>query len=132
MAPGSHGSPGLSGSSEYDDGATYFRADVTTGEGLPDALAGTAVVVDCLEGKSGKALRNFADGGACLLGAAHAAGVRKAVLLSIINCDQVALRFYRSKADKEDIYAGSPLRPLPCALRSFTACQCSCSPPAPK
>ena len=101
--------PPDAGSSGNDDGATYFRADVTTGEGLADALAGAAVVVDCLEGKSGSALRNFADGGARLLGAAHAAGVRKAVLLSIINCDQVPLRFYRSKAAKEEIYAGCPL-----------------------
>lgn len=111
--------PPLSGSSEYGDGATYFRADVTTGEGLPDALAGTAVVVDCLEGKYGKALRNFADGGARLLGAAHAAGVRKAVLLSIINCDQVPLRFYRSKAAKEDIYAGSPLETVTVRTTQF-------------
>ena len=101
--------PPASGSPGDDDGATYFRADVTTGNGLSAALAGAAVVIDCLEGKSGRALRNFADGGARLLRAAHAAGVRKAVLLSIINCDQVPLRFYRSKADKEDVYAGSPL-----------------------
>lgn len=91
------------------DGARYFRADVTTGEGLADALAGAAVVIDCLEGRSGKALRTFADGGARLLRAAHDSGAGKAVLLSIINCDQSPLRFYSSKADKEDIYAGSPL-----------------------
>lgn len=91
------------------DGARYFRADVTTGEGLADALAGAAVVIDCLEGRSGKALRTFADGGANLLRAARDAGTAKAVLLSIINCDQAPLRFYRSKADKELVYARSPL-----------------------
>jgi uncharacterized protein YbjT (DUF2867 family) len=111
--------PPTSGGSGYDDGATYFRADVTTGQGLSDALAGAAVVVDCLEGKSGSALRNFADGGARLLGAAQAAGVRKAVLLSIINCDQVPLRFYRSKADKEDVYAGSPLETVTVRTTQF-------------
>jgi uncharacterized protein YbjT (DUF2867 family) len=111
--------PPTSGGSGYDDGATYFRADVTTGEGLSDALAGAAVVVDCLEGRSGSALKNFADGGARLLGAAHAAGVRKAVLLSIINCDQVPLRFYRSKADKEDVYAGSPLETVTVRTTQF-------------
>jgi uncharacterized protein YbjT (DUF2867 family) len=111
--------PPVPGSSEYDDGAAYFRADVTTGEGLPDALAGAAVVVDCLEGKTGKALRNFADGGARLLGAAHTAGVSKAVLLSIINCDQVPLRFYQSKADKEDVYAASSLETVTVRTTQF-------------
>lgn len=111
--------PPASGSSADNDGATYFRADVTTGIGLSAALAGAAVVIDCLEGKSGRALRNFADGGARLLRAAHAAGVRKAVLLSIINCDQVPLRFYRSKADKEDVYAGSPMETLTVRTTQF-------------
>jgi uncharacterized protein YbjT (DUF2867 family) len=99
---------GLTAGGMYD-GARYFRADVTTGEGLADALAGAAVVIDCLEGRSGKALRTFADGGANLLRAARDAGTAKAVLLSIINCDQAPLRFYRSKADKELVYAGSLL-----------------------
>ncbi|MFE4227561.1 SDR family oxidoreductase [Arthrobacter sp. NPDC056886] len=35
--------------------AEYFRADVTTGEGVAAALAGADVVIDCLEGRSGKA-----------------------------------------------------------------------------
>ncbi|WP_104172117.1 SDR family oxidoreductase [Arthrobacter sp. Y81] len=111
--------PPASVSSVDNDGATYFRADVTTGNGLSAALAGAAVVIDCLEGKSGRALRNFADGGARFLRAAHAAGVRKAVLLSIINCDQVPLRFYRSKADKEDVYAGSLLETVTVRTTQF-------------
>ena len=56
-------------------GAEYFSADVTTGEGLAAALAGADVVIDCLEGRSGKALKGFADGGARLLAAAQDAGV---------------------------------------------------------
>ncbi|MBT2537183.1 SDR family oxidoreductase [Arthrobacter sp. ISL-69] len=111
--------PPASGRSVDNDGATYFRADVTAGNGLSAALAGAAVVIDCLEGKSGRALRNFADGGTRLLRAAHAAGVRKAVLLSIINCDKVPLRFYRSKADKEDVYAGSLLETVTVRTTQF-------------
>ncbi|GAA3282577.1 SDR family oxidoreductase [Paenarthrobacter aurescens] len=53
------------GSVKRDDGATYFAGDVTTGDGLPDALAGADVVIDCLEGQSGKAQKQFADGGGC-------------------------------------------------------------------
>ncbi len=91
------------------DGARYFQADVTTGTGLAEALRGADVVIDCLEGRSGKARRNFADGGARLLAAAAAADVRRAVLPSIINCDQSGAAFYVSKADKERVYARSPL-----------------------
>ncbi|MEN8581743.1 NAD-dependent epimerase/dehydratase family protein [Arthrobacter sp. KBS0703] len=101
--------PPPAGSPEHHDGATYFRADVTTGEGLAEALAGADVVIDCLEGQSGKALRLFAAGGALLLAAALEAGVGRAVLLSIINCGQSSYGFYRSKADKERVYARSQL-----------------------
>ena len=34
-------------------GAEYFRADVTSGEGIAAALAGADVVIDCLEGRAG-------------------------------------------------------------------------------
>ncbi|MHA7220979.1 SDR family oxidoreductase [Arthrobacter sp. RHLT1-20] len=92
------GAPGRAG------GAEYFQADVTTGEGLAAALAGAGVVIDCLEGRSGKALKNFADGGARLLAAAQDAGVARAAMLSIINCDQNSFGFYKSKAAKEHVY----------------------------
>jgi uncharacterized protein YbjT (DUF2867 family) len=101
--------PPFPGAREYYDGAAYFRADVTTGEGVPEALAGADVVIDCLEARIGKALRNYAAGAALLLGEAAAAGVARGVQLSIINCDQSALTYYRSKADKERVYARSPL-----------------------
>ncbi|PVZ60913.1 SDR family oxidoreductase [Arthrobacter sp. H-02-3] len=90
-------------------GAEYFRADVTTGEGLAAALAGADVVIDCLEGRSGKARKNFADGGARLLAAAQEAGTARAVMLSIVNCDRSSYAFYRSKAAKEHVYELSGL-----------------------
>lgn len=93
----------------HHDGARYFQADVTTGAGLAEALQGADVVIDCLEGQFGKARKNFADGGARLLAAAAGAGVRKAVLLSIINCDQSNAAFYVSKARKERVYERSGL-----------------------
>lgn len=93
----------------HHDGARYFQADVTTGAGLAEALQGADVVIDCLEGQFGKARKTFADGGARLLAAATVAGVRKAVLLSIINCDQSNAAFYVSKAAKERVYALSSL-----------------------
>jgi uncharacterized protein YbjT (DUF2867 family) len=101
--------PPSAGEAAHHDGAAYYRADVTTGAGLGQALAGSDVVVDCLEARGGKALRAFASSGVRLLKAAEEAGIPKAVLLSIIGCDQVALRFYSSKAEKEIVYAESGL-----------------------
>ena len=101
--------PGTNG---RDDGAEYFRGDVTTGEGLAAALAGADVVIDCLEGRTGKALKNFADGGARLLAAAQDAGVPRAVVLSIINCDQSTFGYYRSRAAKEKVYGHTGLETL--------------------
>jgi uncharacterized protein YbjT (DUF2867 family) len=89
--------------------AEYFRADVTTGEGIAAAVAGADVVIDCLEGRSGKARKGFADGGARLLAAAQDAGTARAVMLSIVNCDRSNAAFYRSKAAKEHVYALSGL-----------------------
>ncbi|WP_309073165.1 NAD(P)H-binding protein [Paenarthrobacter sp.] len=98
------------GSANHHDGATYFAGDVTSGDGLAAAVAGSNVVIDCLEGQFGKAQKQFADGGGRLLAAAHLAGVRKAVALSIINCDLSSFSYYASKAAKERKYAESPLK----------------------
>ena len=100
-------------------GAEYFRADVTTGEGLAAALAGADVVIDCLEGRSGKARKNFADGGARLLAAAQDAGAARAVLLSIVNCDRSSFAYYRSKAAKEHVYELSGLETVAVRATQF-------------
>lgn len=97
------------GSAQHIDGARYFIADATTGTGLAEALAGADVVIDCLEGRAGRALKDYPLAGARLVAAAETAGVRRAVVLSIINCDQSHLRFHRSKAAKDRLYAGSGL-----------------------
>ena len=97
-------------------GADYFPADVTTGAGLAAALAGADVVIDCLEGRSGKALKDFADGGARLLAAAQDADVARAVMLSIVNCDRSSFGYYASKAAKEQVYERSGLETV--ALRA--------------
>lgn len=99
--------PPMPGTAKHHDGATYWAADVATGSGVAEALAGADVVIDCLEGRSRKATKGFAEGGERLLHAAKAEGVRRAVLLSIINCDQVRLGYQRSKAEKERRYSGA-------------------------
>ncbi|HSN35346.1 MAG TPA: NAD(P)H-binding protein [Arthrobacter sp.] len=104
------------GSPFRTEGAEYFASDVSTGEGLAAALSGADVVIDCLEGRSGKALRNFADGGARLLAAAQDVGVARAVVLSIVSCDRSSFRYYASKAAKERVYEHSGLETV--ALRA--------------
>lgn len=111
--------PPPAGQAANIDGATYFRGDVTTGEGVPEALAGADVVIDCLEGQTGEALKLFATGGELLLSAALEAGVTKAVLLSIVNCDQTAYGFYRSKAEKERVYSRSELETVTVRATQF-------------
>jgi uncharacterized protein YbjT (DUF2867 family) len=96
--------PPSPGAPTWSGGAAYFRGDVTTGEGLAAALEGAEAVIDCLEGQSGRSLKTFAEGGDRLLAAAQDAGVTKAVVLSIINCDRSGLGYYRSKAAKEQVY----------------------------
>jgi uncharacterized protein YbjT (DUF2867 family) len=107
------------GSTSSRGGAEYFRGDVTTGEGLAAALAGADVVIDCTEGPSGKALKNFADGGARLLAAAQDAGVSRAVVLSIINCDRSGFGYYQSKAAKEQAYWKSGLETVAVRATQF-------------
>lgn len=111
--------PPPAGAAGHQDGAEYFRGDVTTGEGLTAALAGADVVIDCLEGRSGKALKNFADGGARLLAAAQDAGVPKAVVLSIINCDRSSFGYYKTKAAKEHVYERSGLETIAVRATQF-------------
>lgn len=111
--------PPPEGSAGHHDGATYFRADVTTGDGLPEAVAGADVVIDCLEGMAGKALKQFAAGGALLLAAAVDGGVVRAVLLSIINCDQSTYSYYRARADKERLYERSELETVTVRATQF-------------
>lgn len=100
-------------------GAEYFPADVTTGVGLAAALAGADVVIDCLEGRSGKALKDFADGGARLLAAAQDAGAARAVMLSIVNCDRSSFGYYASKAAKELVYERSGLETVAVRATQF-------------
>lgn len=108
--------PPPSGAPARTAGAEYFAADVATGMGLAAALAGADVVIDCLEGRSGKALKDFADSGARLLAAAQDAGVARAVMLSIVNCDRSSLGYYAAKAAKERVYERSGLETV--ALRA--------------
>jgi uncharacterized protein YbjT (DUF2867 family) len=85
-------------------GTTFARADVTTGEGLDDALRGAAVVVDAsnIASQNEQKARAFFVGATRRLTAAEAAaGVRRHVLLSIVGIDDVPSGYYKAKVAQE-------------------------------
>ncbi|WP_138442350.1 SDR family oxidoreductase [Sinomonas susongensis] len=86
------------------EGVEYVVADAATGVGLAAALDGAEVLVDALEGRGRAAQRAFPEAGRRLLAAAHGSGVRRAVMLSIAQCDQIGFGYYRSKVAKEKAY----------------------------
>lgn len=94
-------------SPRWVSGAEYVQADVTNGDGLAESLDGADVLIDVLDGRAGKGARALDDGALNLLSAARQAGVRRAVLLSIVNADRADFSYYRAKVRQEKIYQNS-------------------------
>jgi uncharacterized protein YbjT (DUF2867 family) len=89
-------------------GATHHRVDLTSGEGLAQALAGAGAVVDAAN--STKAAEEvLVTGTRRLLEAAAAAGVTHHVAISIIGVDRVPVKYYRAKLAQEEAVASGPL-----------------------
>lgn len=88
-------------------------ADVLTGAGLADALAGTDVLVDVVNSpdfSDGPVLDFFTKSATNLTTAAKNAGVGHYVALSIVNCDGLPDSGYmRAKVAQERIITGSGL-----------------------
>ncbi|MFE9368460.1 SDR family oxidoreductase [Streptomyces sp. NPDC006711] len=81
--------------------------DLLTGEGLAQALAGADGVVDATQSPTADdaSAEFFRIATGNLLAAAEAAGVRHAVLLSIVGVDKVpGLGYYRSKVVQEELF----------------------------
>jgi uncharacterized protein YbjT (DUF2867 family) len=96
-------------SAEFVPGADYRSADLVSGDGLEDVLDGVDVLVDTSNGAGRAASHVFATGSQNLLHTAARFGVRQAVLLSIVNVDRSAYRYYRAKAAQERNYQDSAL-----------------------
>lgn len=82
-------------------------ADISTGTGLDDALAGVEVVVDVSDNPAREAevsIAFFETAAANIAEAERKAGVSHHVLMSIVNCDAPELRgfgYYQGKAAQE-------------------------------
>ncbi|PYG01873.1 Uncharacterized conserved protein YbjT, contains NAD(P)-binding and DUF2867 domains [Georgenia satyanarayanai] len=86
--------------------------DLTTGAGLDDALDGVSAVVDVSNVTTlsrRTAERFFVRVSENLLAAAHRAGVRHHVLLSIVGVDRSPLGYYRAKLRQEEVVLAGPL-----------------------
>lgn len=82
--------------------AIHRSADVITGEGVADALAGAEVVVNAVNARRG-ARRLLVDGTKKLLEAAEIAGVRHYVATSIVGIDRVPGTYHGIKLAEEAV-----------------------------
>ena len=89
----------------------WVAADLATGAGLSDAVHGADAVVHLASatGRGAKTADTDVAGTRRLVAAAHQAGVRHLVYVSIVGIDRVPLAYYRAKLAAEDIVRSGPV-----------------------
>lgn len=90
------------------DGIEHQRADLASGEGLAEAVAGMEVVVNSVN-ELRRARAVLVGGTRRLLDAEAAAGVGHHVAISIVGCERVPWSYYDAKAAQEDVVAAGPV-----------------------
>lgn len=91
-----------------DPAADVFAADLSTGAGLAEAVAGTSVIVHCAT-QPRRARTVDVGGTERLLKAARDAGRPHVVYISIVGVDRIPTEYYRSKLAAERTIEGSGL-----------------------
>ena len=91
--------------SELPDGTSHHRVDLTSGDGLDEALAGVEVVADASNSSPRNAGSVLVDGTERLLAAGARAGVRHHLGVSIVGCDRVPIAYYKVKVEQEEAIA---------------------------
>jgi uncharacterized protein YbjT (DUF2867 family) len=89
-------------------GAEHRRVDLTTGEGLADALTGVDTVVDAANSQRG-AKQTLVEGTPRLGEAGASAGVRHHLAISIVGIDRVPISYYKVKLEQERALEAGPL-----------------------
>jgi uncharacterized protein YbjT (DUF2867 family) len=89
-------------------GATHHPVDLTSGEGLADALADADTIVDAANSTK-HAEKVLVAGTRRLLEAGAAAGVTHHVAISIVGIDRVPMSYYRVKLAQEEAIESGPL-----------------------
>ncbi len=92
------------------EGVSHHRVDLTTGDGLAEALAGVEVVVDASNSSTPRrAAPVMVEGTKRLLRAGAEAGARHYVGISIVGCERVPMAYYKVKVEQEEVIAGGPI-----------------------
>jgi uncharacterized protein YbjT (DUF2867 family) len=89
-------------------GAEHRRVDLTSGEGLTDALAGADAVVDAVN-STRRPKQTLVEGTRRLLEAGTAAGVGHHLTISIVGIEHIPSSYYRHKIAQERAVEGGPL-----------------------
>lgn len=92
--------------------ADTFAGDITTGEGLEQALAGVDCVIDCANRATASAkaaVSYFTETTRRLGRLGAAAGVTHHVVLSIVSLEQVPFGYYQGKAAQERTALAGPV-----------------------
>jgi len=89
--------------------APRYRADLTTGAGLDEAVAGCDVIVDASNNSSKTAAVTLVEGTRRLLAAGQRAGVPHHVCVSVVGCDQIPMSYFRVKAAQEGTVTEGPV-----------------------
>jgi uncharacterized protein YbjT (DUF2867 family) len=90
-------------------GASHQRVDLTTGDGLAEALAGVEVIVDAASSNPRNAGPVLVDGTKRLLRAGAEAGARHYVGVSIVGCERVPIAYYKVKVEQEEAIAAGAI-----------------------
>jgi uncharacterized protein YbjT (DUF2867 family) len=102
----------LSRTGKAPAGAEGRQGDIESGSGVPEAVRGIDVVVDCSNVETvsrRRAERFFLSGTRHLLDAEQAAGVRHHILLSIVAIDRIPYPYYTAKLRQEEAVAAGPV-----------------------
>lgn len=92
------------------DGASHQRVDLTTGDGLAEALAGVEVIVDASNSSTPRrAGPVMVEGTKRLLRAGAEAGARHYVGVSIVGCERVPMAYYKVKVEQEEAIAAGAI-----------------------
>ncbi len=89
--------------------APKYRADLTTGTGLDEALAGCEAVVDASNNSSKSAAATLVEGTRRLLAAGQRAGIPHYVCMSVVGCERIPMGYFQVKAAQERLVADGPL-----------------------
>jgi uncharacterized protein YbjT (DUF2867 family) len=92
------------------DGPLHRRVDLTTGDGLAEALAGVEVIVDASSSSTPRrAAPVMVEGTKRLLRAGAEAGARHYVGISIVGCERVPMAYYKVKVKQEEAIAAGAI-----------------------